>query len=60
VIAQLNSELNRILSRADVQQRLAAMGFEVHVGPPEALSQLAKKEAPMWADVIKRSGAKVD
>lgn len=60
VLTQLNTEINRILSQPDVQRRLAAIGFEVHIGPPEALSQIAAKETPMWADVIKRSGAKVD
>jgi tripartite-type tricarboxylate transporter receptor subunit TctC len=60
IVQQLNAELNKILSRADIQQRLAAMGFEAHVGAPEALKALASKEAPMWADVVRRSGAKVD
>lgn len=60
IVRQLNAALNTILARADVQQRLAAMGFEAHVGAPDALKALANKEAPMWADVVRRSGAKVD
>lgn len=60
VVTQLNAELNRILGQAEVQQRLAALGFEVHIGPPEALSAIASRETPLWADVVRRSGAKVD
>jgi tripartite-type tricarboxylate transporter receptor subunit TctC len=60
IVAQLNAELNKILSQPEMQRRMAALGFETHVGPPDALSAIAAREAPMWADVIKRSGAKVD
>ncbi|MCU0951343.1 MAG: tripartite tricarboxylate transporter substrate binding protein [Burkholderiaceae bacterium] len=60
IVQQLNTALNRILSQPEMKQRLAALGFETHVGPPEDLTALARKEAPMWADVVKRSGARVD
>jgi hypothetical protein len=41
-------------------ERWAALSFEPAVGAPGRLFELAQREQPMWADVIRRSGAKVD
>jgi tripartite-type tricarboxylate transporter receptor subunit TctC len=60
IIQKLNTEVNKILSQQSVKDRFAAIGFETVVAPPAALTQLATKESPRWAAVIKRSGAKVD
>jgi tripartite-type tricarboxylate transporter receptor subunit TctC len=60
IIQKLNTEVNKILSQQSVKDRFAAIGFETVVAPPAALTQLAPKESPRWAAVIKRSGAKVD
>lgn len=60
VVRTLNTELNRILGLPEIKQKLAAIGFEPYIGSPEDLAALARKEAPMWADVVKRSGARID
>ncbi|MES2183686.1 MAG: tripartite tricarboxylate transporter substrate binding protein [Pseudomonadota bacterium] len=59
LITQLNMAINTILALPAVQQQYAAIGFETTQGPPERLSDRAAKETPMWADVVKRSGAQV-
>ena len=60
IIARLNTELNRALESAAVKNGFATMAFEATPGAPEALSNLARSEAPKWAAVIKRAGAKAD
>ena len=56
----LNAAFNKALSSPVVKQQLNAQAYEVHVGPRQALFELAKKERPVWADVIRRSGATLD
>jgi tripartite-type tricarboxylate transporter receptor subunit TctC len=60
VIAQLNTAVNAVLAMPATQEKYAALGFETTIGPPERLSERARRETPMWADVVKRSGAQVD
>ncbi|MCD2514247.1 Bug family tripartite tricarboxylate transporter substrate binding protein [Comamonas endophytica] len=60
VLDFLNAAFNKALSSPAVKQQLNAQAYEVHVGPRQALFELAKKERPVWADVIRRSGATLD
>jgi tripartite-type tricarboxylate transporter receptor subunit TctC len=60
IVATLNAAINEILARPAVAEKYAAIGFELVIGPPERLSERAALETPIWADVIKRSGAQVD
>ncbi|WP_315127767.1 tripartite tricarboxylate transporter substrate-binding protein [Comamonas antarctica] len=55
-----NAAFNKALSSPAVKQQLNAQAYDVHVGPRQALFELAKRERPVWADVIRRSGAKLD
>lgn len=60
VVARLNTEINAIMTAPALAERWAALSFEPVSGPPGRLFELAQREQPMWADVIRRSGAKVD
>jgi tripartite-type tricarboxylate transporter receptor subunit TctC len=60
VVAQVNAAINTVLSNPANQEKYAAIGFETLTGPPERLSERAARETPIWADVVKRSGAQVD
>ena len=60
VVLRLNGEIGRIMTGAALAERWASLSFEPSAGTPERLFELARREQPMWADVIKRSGAKVD
>lgn len=59
LVAQLNKAINDLLRLPTVQEKYAAIGFEVTPGPAERLMERAKKESPMWAEMVKRSGAQV-
>jgi tripartite-type tricarboxylate transporter receptor subunit TctC len=60
VIARLNSEINKALGAPAIAERYSQLGFETTIAPPERLFERAMRERPMWAQVVKRSGAKVD
>ncbi len=57
---RLNSEINRIMNSPALAERWATLSFEPANGPAAQLFELARREQPMWADVIRRSGAKVE
>jgi len=60
VVARLNTEIDRILQAAEVQQRLNAMGMEAIGGTPGNLSQLLAADTAKWARVIKAAGVKLE
>jgi tripartite-type tricarboxylate transporter receptor subunit TctC len=60
VIGRLNAEINKVLGMPAVNERYAAIAFETTIGPPERLFDRALRETRLWAEVIKRSGARVD
>lgn len=60
IVAQLNSVINAILAKPVIRERYAAIGFETLTGAPERLTERIARETPLWADVVKRSGAQVD
>jgi len=60
VLDTLNKSINNALNHPNVKSKLAAMAFAATPGPRNALWDLAHKERPVWADVVKRSGAAID
>lgn len=60
LVKQLNDAINAQLQDPAVGKRYENLGFEVLSGPPTRLTDLAAKETPIWADMVKRSGAKID
>jgi tripartite-type tricarboxylate transporter receptor subunit TctC len=60
IIGRLNSEINKVLGIPAVAERYAQLAFETTISQPDRLFERALRERPMWAQVIKRSGAKVD
>ncbi len=60
IIGRLNSEINKVLGNPAVNEKYAAISFETTIGPPERLFDRALRETRLWADVVKRSGTRVD
>jgi tripartite-type tricarboxylate transporter receptor subunit TctC len=60
IIARLNSEFNKVFQRPDIRERLTTLGSEIIGGPPKDLTAYIKKEIPVWAKVIKETGARAD
>ena len=60
VVALLNAAVNRIVAMPAVRERYAKLAVETMMSTPNLIMTMAKLETPRWADVIKRSGAKVE
>lgn len=60
IITRLNGEFVNALKSDALRNRLAGMGGEPAPGTPEALATLVASELKKYAEVIKRSGARVD
>lgn len=60
VVQRLNRDINRALTLPSAKQRYDAMAWEIITTAPDGLMALARAEAPRWAEVVRRSGAKVE
>ena len=60
IVAKLNSELNRTLKAADVQERMAALGLEPAGGTPEAFGVFVKDDIARWAKVIREAHVRTE
>jgi tripartite-type tricarboxylate transporter receptor subunit TctC len=60
IIDKLNALMNKAIRSKSFQDRFAMIGDEPAGGSPEDFAALIKKDSAKWADVVKRSGAKLD
>ena len=60
IVMKLNAEVNKALAAPAVAEKLPELGLIVAGGTPEQFAAHIRKEAARWADVVKRSGAKLD
>jgi tripartite-type tricarboxylate transporter receptor subunit TctC len=58
IIARLHAESVKILARPDVRKRFDELGMEVIGNTPAEFADVIKAEIPVWAKIIKASGAK--
>lgn len=60
IVKRLNAEVLKALQNPEVIEKFKSFGAEISHSTPEEFLALSKRETAKWADVIKRSGAKVD
>ena len=60
IVTKLNNEINKALRTSTVKERYAAIEAEPVGGTPEQFAAFVKNETMKWADVVKKSGAKLD
>lgn len=60
IVTKLNAEINTALATPSLREKLAAIGSEPVIGSPQQFGEFIRRENAKWADVIKRSGAKLD
>jgi len=60
IVDKLNGAINRAIASSAFRQRFAAIGDEPAGGTPEEFAQTIAKDSAKWADVVARSGAKLD
>jgi len=60
VLDRLNAAVNASIVEPNTKERLAQLGSEGGGGTPEDYAALIRRDSAKWAEVIKRSGAKID
>jgi tripartite-type tricarboxylate transporter receptor subunit TctC len=58
IVALLHREIVQIIALRDIQERLAALGFEPVASTPEEFARRARAESETWARVIQASNIK--
>jgi tripartite-type tricarboxylate transporter receptor subunit TctC len=60
VVERLNAETNKLLADAQFSARVQALGAAPMGGTPADYAKLFDADYARWAEVVKRSGAKID
>lgn len=60
VIVKLNREVVSILAKPEIRSRMQELGLEVVSSTPAELARAVVTDREKWADVVRRSGAKLD
>src|SRR5260221_7498061 len=60
LIHRLNDRASRALAQADVARRMANLGIEARLMMPDQFAAFVRAETGKWAEIIRRSGAKVE
>ena len=60
VVNRLNAELTKVMNSPDIHERMTTLGWDPVTNTPEEFTAQIKSELAIWADVVKKSGAKVD
>ena len=60
IVSRLNNEIGQIMRMPDVQQQLQPQGIEPATGTPGEFAAFIGTEIAKWADVVHRTGARID
>ena len=60
VVQKLTTEIRAALAVPSVAQRYRQLDSEIDGSTPEKFLALVRRETPKWAEVVRRSGAKID
>ena len=60
IVKRLNAEIVKILKLPDIKEKLTGLGAEPVGNSAEEFAAMVKSEVVKWADVVKKSGARVD
>jgi tripartite-type tricarboxylate transporter receptor subunit TctC len=60
ILERLNKAINAAIVAPDTKARFEQLGSEGGGGTPEEFAELIRRDSGKWADVVKRSGAKID
>ena len=60
IIDRLNADLVKVMTSPEIRERMATLGWDPVTNTPEQLAAQIKSELAVWADVVKKSGARID
>jgi tripartite-type tricarboxylate transporter receptor subunit TctC len=60
IVDRLNAAINRAIASKPFKERFAMIGDEPAGGTPEEFAETIRKDSAKWAQVVSRSGARLD
>ena len=60
IIDRLNADLIKVMNSPEIHERMTTLGWDPVTCTPEQLAAQIKSELAIWADVVKKSGARID
>ena len=60
ILDRLNKAINTAIQVPETKERFAQLGSEGGGGTPEEFAALIRSDSARWAEVVRRSGAKID
>ncbi len=60
IVQKMNQAVNTIVSKPEIRQKLASLGYTPMGGTPQQLKDYMGTEIKKWGEVVEFSGAKVD
>ena len=60
VLEKLNDAVNKAIASPMFRQRFGLIGDEPAGGTPEEFAETIRSDSAKWAEVVRRSGAKID
>jgi tripartite-type tricarboxylate transporter receptor subunit TctC len=60
ILDKLNAAVNAAIEGPELKERLAQLGSESGGGTPEQFAEVIRRDSAKWAEVIRRTGAKID
>ncbi|MBP7958300.1 MAG: tripartite tricarboxylate transporter substrate binding protein, partial [Ottowia sp.] len=60
IIQRLNTDINKVLARPDVRERLDGLGVEVLGGTVEQFAATIRSDTSKWAKVVKDAGIQIE
>ncbi len=60
IIQRLNTDINKVLARPDVRERLDGLGVEVLGGTMEQFAATIRSDTSKWAKVVKDAGIQIE
>lgn len=60
ILAQLNTEIRRILQQPETRQKLAALGFEIVGSTPQQLADTVRTEREKWGRIVRANNIQAE
>ncbi len=60
VVNRLHDELVKVMNSPEIHERMTTLGWDPVTCTPEEFMAQIKSELAIWADVVKKAGAKID
>jgi len=60
IVLRLNRESQDYLADPAARERMEALHLVLDGGPPDKMAEFIRKESAQWADLIRRTGIRVE